>query len=156
MDPADKQKADVLDRWVQRQKEEAMRNLPTDLEVPTISFENKQNGGVYMECEPGEERSQISLEQKQDQRATLVRPQSWVQFGMDKYSSVFSTAESLPSFPWTIKHKESAQNPRNTASAQHFACPPSTTHLQEGTPRILLGLCGLLMKCFDPLWPDAS
>ncbi|KAK5601455.1 hypothetical protein CRENBAI_026206 [Crenichthys baileyi] len=32
-DPADKQKADALDRWVQRQKEEAMRNLPKDLEV---------------------------------------------------------------------------------------------------------------------------
>ncbi|MED6282515.1 hypothetical protein CHARACLAT_032978 [Characodon lateralis] len=33
MDPAEKQKADALDRWVERQKEEAMRNLPTDLEV---------------------------------------------------------------------------------------------------------------------------
>ncbi|KAK5608748.1 hypothetical protein CRENBAI_020962 [Crenichthys baileyi] len=33
MDPANKQKADALDRWVQRQKEEAMRNLETDLEV---------------------------------------------------------------------------------------------------------------------------
>ncbi|KAK5616714.1 hypothetical protein CRENBAI_025916 [Crenichthys baileyi] len=32
-DPADKQKADALDYWVQRQKEEAMRNLPKDLEV---------------------------------------------------------------------------------------------------------------------------
>ncbi|KAK5608158.1 hypothetical protein CRENBAI_003513 [Crenichthys baileyi] len=32
-DPADKRKADALDRWVERQKEEAMRNLPTDLEV---------------------------------------------------------------------------------------------------------------------------
>ncbi|KAK5623115.1 hypothetical protein CRENBAI_019563 [Crenichthys baileyi] len=32
-DPADKQKADSLDRWVQRQKEETTRNLPTDLEV---------------------------------------------------------------------------------------------------------------------------
>ncbi|MEQ2301648.1 hypothetical protein AMECASPLE_038262 [Ameca splendens] len=33
MDPAEKQKADALDRWVERQKEEAMRNLPKDLEV---------------------------------------------------------------------------------------------------------------------------
>ncbi|MED6290553.1 hypothetical protein CHARACLAT_014209, partial [Characodon lateralis] len=33
MDPADKLKADALYRWVERQKEEAMRNLPTDLEV---------------------------------------------------------------------------------------------------------------------------
>ncbi|KAK5604218.1 hypothetical protein CRENBAI_020983 [Crenichthys baileyi] len=32
-DPADKLKADALDRWVERQKDEAMRNLPTDLEV---------------------------------------------------------------------------------------------------------------------------
>ncbi|KAK5613245.1 hypothetical protein CRENBAI_025516 [Crenichthys baileyi] len=32
-DPADKRKADALDRWVERQKEEAMRNLPTDLEM---------------------------------------------------------------------------------------------------------------------------
>ncbi|KAK5607648.1 hypothetical protein CRENBAI_008457 [Crenichthys baileyi] len=32
-DPADKRKADALDRWVEHQKEEAMRNLPTDLEV---------------------------------------------------------------------------------------------------------------------------
>ncbi|KAK5614044.1 hypothetical protein CRENBAI_011762 [Crenichthys baileyi] len=32
-DPADKRKADALDRWVERLKEEAMRNLPTDLEV---------------------------------------------------------------------------------------------------------------------------
>ncbi|KAK5601532.1 hypothetical protein CRENBAI_024424 [Crenichthys baileyi] len=32
-DLADKQKDDALDRWVERQKEEAMRNLPTDLEV---------------------------------------------------------------------------------------------------------------------------
>ncbi|KAK5599436.1 hypothetical protein CRENBAI_021342 [Crenichthys baileyi] len=32
-DPADKQKADTLHRWVRRQKEEAMRNLPKDLEV---------------------------------------------------------------------------------------------------------------------------
>ncbi|MEQ2280785.1 hypothetical protein AMECASPLE_023523 [Ameca splendens] len=32
-DPADTQKADALDHWVQRQKEEARRNLPTDLEV---------------------------------------------------------------------------------------------------------------------------
>ncbi|MEQ2305279.1 hypothetical protein AMECASPLE_036110 [Ameca splendens] len=32
-DPTDTQKADALDRWVERQKEEAMRNLPTDLEV---------------------------------------------------------------------------------------------------------------------------
>ncbi|KAK5599601.1 hypothetical protein CRENBAI_018602 [Crenichthys baileyi] len=32
-DPANKLKADGLDRWVERQKEEAMRNLPTDLEV---------------------------------------------------------------------------------------------------------------------------
>ncbi|KAK5598396.1 hypothetical protein CRENBAI_012274 [Crenichthys baileyi] len=32
-DPADKQKADALDRWVQRQKEEAMRNLSKNLEV---------------------------------------------------------------------------------------------------------------------------
>ncbi|KAK5602011.1 hypothetical protein CRENBAI_017762 [Crenichthys baileyi] len=32
-DPADKQKADALDRWVRRQKEEAMMNLPKDLEV---------------------------------------------------------------------------------------------------------------------------
>ncbi|KAK5617231.1 hypothetical protein CRENBAI_010029 [Crenichthys baileyi] len=31
--PADKQKADALDRWVQQEMEEAMRNLPTDLEV---------------------------------------------------------------------------------------------------------------------------
>ncbi|KAK5619005.1 hypothetical protein CRENBAI_004080 [Crenichthys baileyi] len=31
-DPADKRNADALDRWVERQKE-AMRNLPTDLEV---------------------------------------------------------------------------------------------------------------------------
>ncbi|KAK5607302.1 hypothetical protein CRENBAI_000986 [Crenichthys baileyi] len=33
LDLADKRKADALDRWVERQKEEAMRNLPTDLEV---------------------------------------------------------------------------------------------------------------------------
>ncbi|MEQ2225825.1 hypothetical protein ILYODFUR_021432 [Ilyodon furcidens] len=32
-DPADEQKADALDRWVQRQMEEAMRHLPKDLEV---------------------------------------------------------------------------------------------------------------------------
>ncbi|MEQ2315798.1 hypothetical protein AMECASPLE_026036 [Ameca splendens] len=32
-DPAKKQKADALDCWVQRQKEEAMRNLLADLEV---------------------------------------------------------------------------------------------------------------------------
>ncbi|KAK5620061.1 hypothetical protein CRENBAI_002681 [Crenichthys baileyi] len=32
-DPTDKLKADALDRWVERLKEEAMRNLPTDLEV---------------------------------------------------------------------------------------------------------------------------
>ncbi|KAK5611679.1 hypothetical protein CRENBAI_012804 [Crenichthys baileyi] len=32
-DPADKLKADALDRWVERQKEEAMRNLSTDLDV---------------------------------------------------------------------------------------------------------------------------
>ncbi|KAK5612598.1 hypothetical protein CRENBAI_010854 [Crenichthys baileyi] len=32
-DPADKLKADALDRWVELQKEEAMRNLPTNLEV---------------------------------------------------------------------------------------------------------------------------
>ncbi|KAK5599267.1 hypothetical protein CRENBAI_023785 [Crenichthys baileyi] len=32
-DPADKLKADALVRWVERLKEEAMRNLPTDLEV---------------------------------------------------------------------------------------------------------------------------
>ncbi|KAK5600597.1 hypothetical protein CRENBAI_010403 [Crenichthys baileyi] len=32
-DPADKLKADALDRWVQRQKEEAMSYLPFDLEV---------------------------------------------------------------------------------------------------------------------------
>ncbi|KAK5609705.1 hypothetical protein CRENBAI_026251 [Crenichthys baileyi] len=32
-DPADKRKADALDSWVERQKEEAMRNLPTDLAV---------------------------------------------------------------------------------------------------------------------------
>ncbi|KAK5600714.1 hypothetical protein CRENBAI_011742 [Crenichthys baileyi] len=32
-DPVDKRKADALDRWVERQKEEPMRNLPTDLEV---------------------------------------------------------------------------------------------------------------------------
>ncbi|KAK5611275.1 hypothetical protein CRENBAI_019469 [Crenichthys baileyi] len=32
-DPADEQKADTLDRWVQRQMEEAMRHLPKDLEV---------------------------------------------------------------------------------------------------------------------------
>ncbi|MEQ2306997.1 hypothetical protein AMECASPLE_013760 [Ameca splendens] len=33
MDPADKLKADALYRWVERQKEETMRNLPTNLEV---------------------------------------------------------------------------------------------------------------------------
>ncbi|KAK5624167.1 hypothetical protein CRENBAI_002473 [Crenichthys baileyi] len=33
-DPADKRKADALDHWVERLKEKAMRNLPTDLEVP--------------------------------------------------------------------------------------------------------------------------
>ncbi|KAK5623915.1 hypothetical protein CRENBAI_000201, partial [Crenichthys baileyi] len=33
LDLADKQKADALDRWVECQKEEAMRNLPKDLEV---------------------------------------------------------------------------------------------------------------------------
>ncbi|KAK5610454.1 hypothetical protein CRENBAI_004500 [Crenichthys baileyi] len=33
LDLADRQKDDALDRWVERQKEEAMRNLPTDLEV---------------------------------------------------------------------------------------------------------------------------
>ncbi|KAK5605906.1 hypothetical protein CRENBAI_004010 [Crenichthys baileyi] len=33
LDLADKQKADALDRLVERQKEEAMRNLPNDLEV---------------------------------------------------------------------------------------------------------------------------
>ncbi|MED6275954.1 hypothetical protein CHARACLAT_031943 [Characodon lateralis] len=55
---------------------------------------------------------------------------------VDKYLSVFITAESLPSFAWTSKYKERAQNPRNTASAQLSACPPSnTTHLLEGTPR---------------------
>ncbi|KAK5607799.1 hypothetical protein CRENBAI_011164 [Crenichthys baileyi] len=32
-DPADEQKADALDRWVQCQMEEAMRHLPKDLEV---------------------------------------------------------------------------------------------------------------------------
>ncbi|KAK5621680.1 hypothetical protein CRENBAI_022065 [Crenichthys baileyi] len=32
-DPADKLRADALNRWVERQKEEVMRNLPTDLEV---------------------------------------------------------------------------------------------------------------------------
>ncbi|KAK5611175.1 hypothetical protein CRENBAI_020706 [Crenichthys baileyi] len=32
-DHADRLKADALDRWMERQKEEAMRNLPTDLEV---------------------------------------------------------------------------------------------------------------------------
>ncbi|MEQ2288916.1 hypothetical protein AMECASPLE_027847 [Ameca splendens] len=32
-DPADMLKADALDRWVEQQEEEAMRNLPTDLEV---------------------------------------------------------------------------------------------------------------------------
>ncbi|KAK5619763.1 hypothetical protein CRENBAI_007828 [Crenichthys baileyi] len=33
LDLADKQKDDALDRWMERQKEEAMRNLPTDLEM---------------------------------------------------------------------------------------------------------------------------
>ncbi|KAK5608767.1 hypothetical protein CRENBAI_020505 [Crenichthys baileyi] len=36
LDLADKQKDDALDRWVERQKEEAMRNLPTDLKVQRV------------------------------------------------------------------------------------------------------------------------
>ncbi|KAK5623621.1 hypothetical protein CRENBAI_010471 [Crenichthys baileyi] len=51
-DLADKQKADALDRWVQRQKEEAMRNLPKDLEVLPSQLLLEQ-----MECEAVQRRS---------------------------------------------------------------------------------------------------
>ncbi|KAK5621676.1 hypothetical protein CRENBAI_022061 [Crenichthys baileyi] len=45
-DPADKLRADALDRYVERQKEEVMRNLPTDLEVLPSPLLLEQ-----MECE---------------------------------------------------------------------------------------------------------
>ncbi|KAK5601746.1 hypothetical protein CRENBAI_021330 [Crenichthys baileyi] len=53
-DPADKQKADALDRWVQRQKEEAIRNLPTDLEVlpSPLLLEQMEREAVWRRSPP--------------------------------------------------------------------------------------------------------
>ncbi|KAK5622087.1 hypothetical protein CRENBAI_010772, partial [Crenichthys baileyi] len=53
-DPADKQKADALDRWVQRQKEEAMRNLPNDLEVlpSPLLLEQMEHEAVQLRSPP--------------------------------------------------------------------------------------------------------
>ncbi|KAK5603172.1 hypothetical protein CRENBAI_014405 [Crenichthys baileyi] len=53
-DPADKRKEDALDRWVQCQKEEAMRNLPTDMEVlpSPLLLEQMEREAVQHRCPP--------------------------------------------------------------------------------------------------------
>ncbi|KAK5611366.1 hypothetical protein CRENBAI_017862 [Crenichthys baileyi] len=53
-EPADKQKVDALDRWVQRQKEEAMRNLPKDLEVlpSPLLLEQMEREAVQLRSPP--------------------------------------------------------------------------------------------------------
>ncbi|MEQ2198230.1 hypothetical protein XENOCAPTIV_009786, partial [Xenoophorus captivus] len=78
---------------------------------------------------------------------------------VEKYLSVFITAESLLLFPWTSQHKEITQNLRTTGYSQCSACPPfGTTHLLERTPRISrqpakLGFCDLFTFLGTPSPP---
>ncbi|KAK5620033.1 hypothetical protein CRENBAI_003004 [Crenichthys baileyi] len=115
-DPADKRKADALDRWVERQKEEAMRNLPTDLEVLPSPLLLEQ-----MEPKPS------TSSRRRNRRRAGVNSR-WAGEEVVSLPADVRTAASKPT-----SSSDTAMSPRLTAAPPM----PSSARCSEATPEAL-------------------
>ncbi|KAK5600271.1 hypothetical protein CRENBAI_002629 [Crenichthys baileyi] len=133
-DPAEKQKADALDRWVQRQKEEAMRNLPTDLEVlPSPLLLEQMEREAVQRCSPPAPLAAHS--------GPAVKPSPSSRRKKRRTPSCGSAGEEVVSLPANIRAaaNKPASSSATALSARLAAPPPMPSSLapvqcSEATP----------------------
>ncbi|MED6263780.1 hypothetical protein CHARACLAT_008123, partial [Characodon lateralis] len=153
MDPAENQKADALDRWVERQMEEAMRNLPTDLEVLPSPLLLEQ-----MEHEAVQRRSPPAPLAAHSGPAVKPSPSSHRKKRRRGAPSCGSAAEEVVSLPADVRAAASkpASSTATALSARLAAAPamPSSlapAHGTESSPDKLeerLRFYARQIKCF--------
>ncbi|KAK5601454.1 hypothetical protein CRENBAI_026205 [Crenichthys baileyi] len=137
-DPADKQKADALDRWVQQQKEEAMRNLPKDLEVlpSPLLLEQMEREAVQLHSPPASlvAHSGPAVKPSLSSRRKKLR----------RGAPSCSAGEEVVSLPADVRAAASkpASSPATALSPRLAAAPPMPSSLtparcSEATPEEL-------------------